>query len=221
MSTPQNTIAIVYDYDQTLSPSYMQDDVVFPVFGIDGPKFWTRCSELVRDGGYDNELAYMKVFLDTLGWIARRTMSCADSAHKLNFYKGLPEMFDDFKNLLTTEQREQGITVEHYISSDEGVDRRQPARALRARDFGCELLRTSRAALPSQTCHQSYSEDAVSFPHQQGAADMAQDVNDHMAASIRPIPFPNTMVTSATARPMCLHRHAQERRSRHRGLQPR
>ena len=49
MTTPQNTIAIVYDYDQTLSPSYMQDEVVFPAFGIDGPKFWTRCSELVRD----------------------------------------------------------------------------------------------------------------------------------------------------------------------------
>ena len=67
MSTPQNTIAIVYDYDQTLSPSYMQDETVFPAFGIDGPKFWSRCSELVRDNGYDNELAYMKVLLDTLG----------------------------------------------------------------------------------------------------------------------------------------------------------
>ncbi len=36
MSTPQNTVAIVYDYDQTLSPSYMQDEVVFPTFGIKG-----------------------------------------------------------------------------------------------------------------------------------------------------------------------------------------
>jgi|GEM_PF-6788674 len=34
MSTPQNTIAIVYDYHQTLSPSYLQDEVVFPTFGM-------------------------------------------------------------------------------------------------------------------------------------------------------------------------------------------
>ena len=71
MSTPQNTIAIVYDYDQTLSPSYMQDEVVFPAFGIDNKNFWKRCTEMVREDGYDNELAYMKVLLDTLGWIAR------------------------------------------------------------------------------------------------------------------------------------------------------
>ncbi|PYL19682.1 MAG: hypothetical protein DME30_00055 [Verrucomicrobia bacterium] len=54
MSAPQNTIAIVYDYDQTLSPSHMQDEVIFPAFAIDGLKSWTRCSELVRDHGYDN-----------------------------------------------------------------------------------------------------------------------------------------------------------------------
>jgi hypothetical protein len=57
MSAPQNTIAIVYDYDQTLSPNYMQDEVLFPVFGIDAKKFWSRCHALVKEQGYDNELA--------------------------------------------------------------------------------------------------------------------------------------------------------------------
>jgi hypothetical protein len=30
MAAPQNIIGLVYDYDQTLSPTYMQDEVLFP-----------------------------------------------------------------------------------------------------------------------------------------------------------------------------------------------
>ena len=66
MSSPQTTIAIVYDYDQTLSPVYMQDDVLFPAFGIDPKQFWARCHRLVEDEEFDNELAYLKVMLDYL-----------------------------------------------------------------------------------------------------------------------------------------------------------
>src|SRR6202022_152535 len=118
MATPQNTIAIVYDYDQTLSPSYMQDEVVFPAFGIDGEKFWRRCADLVRENGYDNELAYMKVLLDTLGMDRPTNTELRKLGKKLNFYKGLPEMFEEFRDgLLTAEQVGNGITVEHYIIS--------------------------------------------------------------------------------------------------------
>jgi hypothetical protein len=118
MSPPQNTIAIVYDYDQTLSPSYMQDEVVFPAFGIDGAKFWQRCAELVRENGYDNELAYMKVLLDTLGMDRPTNVDLTKLGQKLSFYKGLPEMFEQFRDgLLTAEHVANGITVEHYIIS--------------------------------------------------------------------------------------------------------
>ena len=144
MSAPQNTIAIVYDYDQTLSPSYMQDEVVFPAFGINSEIFWRRCSELVRDHGYDNELAYMKVLLDQLGMDRPTNEELKKLGAKLNFYQGLPEMFEEFRGgegLLTTEHVAHGITVEHYIISSGMkvlIDGSRLAPYVRA-IFGCEL----------------------------------------------------------------------------------
>src|SRR5690606_22617991 len=64
MAAPQNIIGIVYDYDQTLSPTYMQDEVLFPKFGINPAEFWKRCKILVEEEGYENELAYLKAIID-------------------------------------------------------------------------------------------------------------------------------------------------------------
>ena len=97
MSVPQNTIALIYDYDQTLSPNYMQEETVFPVFGIKPQAFWERCSELVKDQGYDNELAYMKVLLDSLAMDRPTNAELRKLGERLTFCKGLPEMFEEFK----------------------------------------------------------------------------------------------------------------------------
>ena len=135
MSAPQNTIAIVYDYDQTLSPSYMQDEVVFPAFGINSEIFWRRCSELVRDHGYDNELAYMKVLLDQLGMDRPTNDELKKLGANLNFYKGLPEMFEEFRggegftHCRAYRPRHHRRTLHHFIGH-EGIDRWQQARAL-------------------------------------------------------------------------------------------
>lgn len=195
MSTPQNTIAIVYDYDQTLSPSYMQDEVVFPTFGIDGTSFWRRCSEFVRDQGYDSELAYMKVLLDTLGMDRPTNDELRSLGANLNFYKGLPEMFDDFRDhLLSAEQRAHGINVEHYIISSgmkvliEGSRLAPYVRAI----FGCEFAEDEqgRITFPKRVISHTQKTQFL-FRINKGLLDLSQDVNDHMESAIRPIPFPN------------------------------
>ena len=195
MSTSQNTIAIVYDYDQTLSPSYMQDEVVFPAFGINKDGFWRRCGELVAGEGYDNELAYMKVLLDTLGMDRPTNNELKSLGEKLNFYQGLPEMFDEFGHgLLTEEHLSHGISVEHYIISSgmkvliEGSRLAPYVRAI----FGCEFAEDGegRITFPKRVISHTQKTQYL-FRINKGLLDMAQDVNDHMDPAIRPIPFPN------------------------------
>src|SRR5437016_6169491 len=195
MPTPQSTVAIVYDYDQTLSPSYMQEDVIFPAFGINGESFWRRCAELMREHGYDNELAYMKVMLDTFGMDRPTNAELRKLGTKLNFYKGLPEMFEQFRNdLLTEEQIAHGIRVEHYIISSglkvllDGSRLKPYVHAI----FGCEFAedKEGRIAFPKRVISHTQKTQFL-FRINKGLLDMSQDVNDHMDADIRPIPFPN------------------------------
>src|SRR5439155_21475916 len=154
---------------------------------------------LVRENGYDNELAYMKVMLDTLGMDRPTNGDLKKLGAKLNFYKGLPEMFEEFQSgLLSEEQIAHGITVEHYIISS-GLkvlvdgSRLQPyVRAI----FGCEFAENEegRITFPKRVISHTQKTQFL-FLINKGLLDMSQDVNDHMEADIRPIPFSNMIYT--------------------------
>ena len=193
MSAPQNLIAIVYDYDQTLSPNYMQDEVLFPTFGIDPKKFWKHCGELVQEHGYDNELAYMKAMLDYLEIDRPTTARLRELGNSLQFFPGLPEMFEEFsRGLLTPQHEAHGIKVEHYIISSglkamiEGSRLAKYVKAI----FGCEFAedREGRINFPKRVISHTQKTQFL-FRINKGLLDMSQDVNDHMPADLRPVPF--------------------------------
>jgi hypothetical protein len=195
MAAIQNTIGIVYDYDQTLSPAYMQDDVIFPAFGINAEKFWRRCAELVQEQGYDQELAYMKCLLDYLAVDRPTNQQLEQLGAKMSLYRGLPDMFEEFlEGLLTPEQVEAGLRVEHYVVSSglkvliEGNRIRPYLRAV----FGCEYAEDNagRITFPKRVISHTQKTQYL-FRINKGLLDMSQDVNDHMPDDVRPIPFRN------------------------------
>jgi hypothetical protein len=195
MSVPQNTIAIVYDYDQTLSPFYMQEEALFPVFGIKASHFWQRCGELVQQQCYDNELAYMKVLLDCLAIDPPTNAYLRELGARLTFYKGLPEMFEELQNsLLGPEHAAYGITVEHYIVSSglKALIEGSRIAPFVKKIFGCEYAvdERDRITFPKRVISHTQKTQFL-FRINKGMLEMDQDVNDHMDPDLRPVPFQN------------------------------
>ena len=65
MSAPQNVIAVVFDFDDTLTDDSTTKLLEF--HGIDPADFWKNKAASMLSGGWDPTLAYLKLILDEVG----------------------------------------------------------------------------------------------------------------------------------------------------------
>jgi hypothetical protein len=122
----QNVIAIIWDFDKTLIPGYMQEPL-FKRFQVDANKFWDeveflprfykeRGMEVSRDTLYLNHiLTYVE-----RGLFAGLTNAMLrEMGRELTFYPGMPEFLREVKERIQRDERFQPleISVEHYIVS--------------------------------------------------------------------------------------------------------
>ncbi len=155
MSAPlftQNIVALVWDFDKTLIPGYMQEPM-FRHYGVDSDKFWAEVNQLpaeYRRRGVQltvSEILYLNHILD---YTRRGVFAGLNNARlkafgaELEFYPGLPAFLQQLKQEIATQRRfaDHDISLEHYVVS---TGLRQTILGSAIADhvdgvWGCELL---------------------------------------------------------------------------------
>lgn len=125
----QNVIAIIWDFDKTLSPEYMQKPL-FEAYGIDEDKFWAEVRALpefyLKQGIRVNEdtcyLGHLLSYVQQGPLKGLTNAKLKELGAKIDLFPGLPDFFDKFKEFVNREEyREADVSVEHYIVST-GLD---------------------------------------------------------------------------------------------------
>src|SRR3974390_599083 len=91
----QNTIALVYDFDGTLSPQPMQEYTVLPKLGVQPAAFWEMVNREARRTESDPMLVDMRHIIEALE-LARVDVKRGDfaaMASAIEYFPGVPTWF--------------------------------------------------------------------------------------------------------------------------------
>lgn len=194
----QNIIALVYDFDGTLSPGNMQEQTIFKAYGIDKKKFWAKSQLLVTRRGYEKTLAYLKLLIDDPVF-KRRPLTLRrlkELAACVPYYPGVDEGYFDQLNAFVQsfpEVREAGITLEHYIISSglreilDGVSIGKYFKKV----YACEYdFQKGRPVFPKLVINDTNKTQFL-FRINKGKLKLSESINEHMPEAQRRIPFRN------------------------------
>ena len=107
-------LAIMYDFDHTLSPRDMQEYGFIPDLGMEADAFWQKCSETMKRNQMDQILAYMYMMLEEAKGklIVNRNMLRA-LGKDVQMFDGVSDWFARVNEYAES----RGLQPEHYIIS--------------------------------------------------------------------------------------------------------
>ncbi len=192
----QNTVALVYDFDGTLSPEAMQHYGVLPELDIAPSDFWASVKEKRREESAEELLVYMREMIKQAD-LKDVTLGRDDfAAHGagIEFFEGVPDWFQRINSFVKGLAGGEEIQIEHYIISaglKEMIEGCKIASEF-TEVYACEFLYdkyghpTWPARIISDTSKTQYL-----FRINKGVLDVNESINSHMPTNERRIPFDN------------------------------
>ena len=108
-------VALVYDFDETLSTTYMQDYFLIPELGMKACDFWKAANTWSAENGVDQVTGSMYYFTKTAAQkgihLTRENLACCGEF--VVYFKGVEEWFERINKY----GRRLGLDIEHYIIS--------------------------------------------------------------------------------------------------------
>ncbi|MBN2309304.1 MAG: haloacid dehalogenase-like hydrolase [Candidatus Hydrogenedentes bacterium] len=123
----QNVIALIWDFDHTLSPHYMQRPL-FREYGIDEAAFWREVNALpayYERGGVHVQadtcyLGHLLSYVRNGRMPGLSNAKLRELGGAIEFFPGIPEFFDRLAGIVNAPEFKEGdleIELEHYVVS--------------------------------------------------------------------------------------------------------
>ena len=191
----QNTIAVVYDFDGTLSPQPMQEYTVLPKIGIDSKTFWDRVNKEAHETGSDSMLVYMRLMLREANKreVSIKREDFAKLARSIEYFPGVETWFSRV-NAYVKRRGGGFVNVQHYIISAgqkeilDGVSIRRHFKQIYASEYHFD--HNGVADFPKVLINDTTKTQFL-FRVNKGREVLNESINEHMPENERPIPFAN------------------------------
>jgi hypothetical protein len=191
----RKTIALVYDFDGTLSPRPMQEYAFLPQIGADAAAFWAESNALARQTGADPLITYMHLMYRKAkekGMRIDRADLVAQGRH-VELYPGVEDWFDAIGTYVKSHAQSHGVHLRHHLVSS----------GLTEIVEGTSIYRRFHNVFASEYWFEAYDlpypkrvitdtgKTQYLFRINKGVEDLGESINQHMPEAVRPIPFGN------------------------------
>jgi len=193
-----NIIAVVYDFDGTLTPQPMQEYTVLPEIGIkDGEKFWKQVNEESKRTSGEAIVTYMRLMLEKSK--SRQFPVTAqilkELAKKIDYFPGVETYFKRI-NSYVKERFGKDIELRHYVISSGLKEIIKGASIAKYfyKVFACEYYYNEygAAVFPNVIVNDTLKTQFI-FRINKGKENLSENINLHMPVPLRPIPFQNIL----------------------------
>lgn len=190
----KSTIALIYDFDGTLSSGNMQEFGFIQAIGKDSRTFWEQNKKLSEENDASGILCYMYLMLQKAQAenISLSRSSFRKFGRDVELFKGVQDWF----KLINDYGKSVGVNIEHYINSSgltEMIEGTSIAKEFK-KIYACSFLYDvdGKAVWPAVAVDYTAKTQFL-FKINKGIERISDNkrINEYVAEEDRPIPFKN------------------------------